>query len=126
MSPPASAAQAGESFIDWPDPPKATWYRDHERTDMAAPDAPVSHIVTYRPEIRIRVLIPPWVDPDEWFGRAHAGWNEWVPWLECWTLPCGDALMDIELVGSSAAIERADEHPLPPRGDQFGDGPREG
>jgi hypothetical protein len=104
---PTPGSQAEQSFAAWTEAAKATWYNAHDRTDMAAPDAPVTHIVTYRPDIRIRVLIPPWVDPDDWFARSHPAWDDWLPWLDVWTEPSGEALIAVEVLGSTADIERS-------------------
>jgi len=106
MSPPTPGSQAAQSFPTWTATVKATWYNAHDLTDMAAPDAAVTHIVTYRPDIRIRVLIPPWVDPDDWFARSHPAWDDWLPWLDIWTEPSGEALIAVEVLGSTADIER--------------------
>jgi hypothetical protein len=93
----------------WTDEAKAAWHRDHEHADLAAPEAPVSHIVTYRPDIRIRVLVPPWVDADVWLRDAQAGWDDWLAQAgETWTEPAGETLIGVEVLGSTADVSNVD------------------
>jgi hypothetical protein len=90
----------------WTEGAKDAWFRTHERTNMSGPGAPISHIVTFRPDIRIRVLAPPWADADAWLDKAHRGWNDWLSdGGEIWTEPAGAALIDVQVLGSTAEID---------------------
>ena len=90
----------------WTEDAKDAWFRTHEWTDMSAPEAPISHIVTFRPDIRIRVVIPPWAAADAWLEAAHTGWNDWLAaGGEIWTDPASEALIDVQVLGSIADID---------------------
>lgn len=90
----------------WTEDAKDAWFRTQEWTDMSAPEAPISHIVTFRPDIRIRVVVPPWADADAWLEAAHTGWNDWLAaGGEIWTAPAGEALIDVQVLGSIADID---------------------
>jgi hypothetical protein len=90
----------------WTEDAKDAWFRTHEWTDLFAPEAPISHIVTFRPDIRIRVLVPPWADAEAWLEAAHRGWNDWLAaGGEIWIEPAGEALIDVQVLVSIADID---------------------
>jgi len=67
----------------WTDDSKAAWLKAHEQHQQSDPVAehpgPATHIFTYRPEVRISVVLPPWIDVDDWRREAS---NDWDGWLE--------------------------------------------
>jgi hypothetical protein len=67
----------------WTDDAKAAWLKAHEPPEQADPFAehpgPATHTFTYRPEVRIGVVLPPWIDVDDWRREAS---NDWDGWLE--------------------------------------------
>jgi hypothetical protein len=67
----------------WTDDTKAAWLKAHEPPESSDPLAehpgPATHMLTYRPEVRIGVVLPPWIDVDAWRREAC---NDFDGWLE--------------------------------------------
>jgi hypothetical protein len=67
----------------WTDDAKAAWLNSHEQHEQSDPFAehsgPATHIFTYRPEVRISVVLPPWIGVDDLSREAS---NDWDGWLE--------------------------------------------
>jgi hypothetical protein len=69
----------------WTDDAKAAWLKARERPEQAdrfvfaEHPGPATHTFTYRPEVRIGVVLPPWIDVDDWRREAS---NDWDGWLE--------------------------------------------
>jgi hypothetical protein len=63
----------------WNDDTKAAWLKAHEQPDpFDDHPGPATHILTYRPEVRISVVLPPWIDADDWRREASKDWDGWL------------------------------------------------
>ena len=111
----------------WTDDAKAAWLKAHEPPEQSDPFAehpgPATHIFTYRPEIRMGVVLPPWIDVDAWRREAS---NDVDGWLEDGVglavldrpghaLVTGEVISDVATVKAVALDPEALDSPTIPR-----------
>jgi len=84
-------------------------------------DPPTSHVVTFRPVVRVRLALAPGADESQVIAAAIAAWKDGlaskegpVSWVaELWQRPLGDdgLVVGVEVVAADAAVEREEAEP---------------
>jgi hypothetical protein len=95
----------------WTDDAKAAWLKAHELPEQSDPFAehpgPATHTFTYRPEVRMSVVLPHWIDVDDWRREASSDWDGWLEdgvGLAVLDRP-GHALVSVEVTSDVAIVE---------------------